>query len=96
MKIYAIQNINTKLFLSEGKRLARTSADFSDKPRLFNNKRAATNAMTCWVLGIWRNKIDDYGEQEGPSPPDKIPNDRKENSQFLKVVEAEVEFKCPH
>jgi len=93
MKIYAIKNTNSGLYLSEGKALAKTAAKFSDKPRLFNNKRAATNAMNCWVLGIWRNSIDSYGEQEGPCPPDKAPDDRKEVAQYLKVVEAEVNFK---
>lgn len=94
MKIYAIKNIKSEQFLEDGKALSKTSAKFGDKPRLFNNKRAATNAMNCWLLGVWRNKIDSYGEQEGPCPPNKIPEDRKELAEFLKVVEAEVEFKC--
>ena len=93
MKIYAIRNVKDGLYLSEGKALAKTAAKFSDKPRLFNNKRAATNAMNCWILGIWRNKVDIYGEQEGPCPPDIVPDDRKEVAEFLKIVEAEVDFK---
>ena len=95
MKIYAIQNTSTNLFLSEGKPMARTIAKFTDKPRLFNNKRSATMALNCWILGRWSNKIDFEGQPEGPCPPDKIPDDRKEVAEFLKVVEAEVEFKCP-
>lgn len=93
MKIYAIQNTNTGLFLSEGKYYNRTSAKFSKSPRLFNNKRGATNAMNCWKLGTWMNKIDSFGENLGPEPPLEIPNDRKLVAEYLKVVEAEAEFK---
>ena len=87
MKIYAIQNIETKLFLEAGKSMARTRAKFGSKPRLFNTKHAASNALSCWILGNW-------GSDEGyPVPPVNISKDRAEIAPYLKIVEAEVEFK---
>ncbi len=93
MKIYAIKNIQTGLYLSNGKAMARTRAKFDSKPRFFNNKAAASNALSCWLLGVWENHVDCEGIQDGPMPPNSAPNDRKEIAEFLKVVEAEVEFK---
>lgn len=92
MKIYAIRNKHTKLFLENGKPMAKTRAIFSNKnTRLFTKKAAATNALECWSLGVWHNRTDAYGEQEGPEPPNTIPPDR--NKAHLEVVEADVEFK---
>lgn len=93
MKIYAIKNIQTGLYLSNGKAMARTRAKFDSKPRLFNTKSAASNALSCWLLGVWGNHVDYEGNQDGPTPPNKVPDDRKEIAEFLKVVEAEVKFK---
>lgn len=93
MKIYAIKNIQTGLFLENGKPMARTNAKFSNKnTRLFTEKRAATNTLNCWLLGVWTQKYYD-GESNGPEPPIKIPEDRKEVAPFLKVVEADIEFR---
>ena len=90
MKVYAIQNIKTGLFLSEGKALKRTRAIFSNIPRLFIKKQSATAAMNAWALGVWHHSIDEYGEGEGPQPPNKIPEDRIKED--LKVVETEINF----
>jgi len=93
MKVYAIKNIQTGLFLENGKPLAKTNAKFSNKnTRLFTEKRAATNTLNCWKLGVWRQKYYD-GEGQGPEPPKNIPDDRKQVAEFLKVVEADIEFK---
>ncbi len=93
MKVYAIKNIQTGMFLENGKSMSRTSAKFSNKnTRLFTEKRAATNTMNCWLLGPWTQKYYE-GEGQGPEPPDKIPDDRKEVAPYLKVVEADIEFK---
>lgn len=95
MKVYAIKNIQTGLFLENGKPLAKTNAKFSNKnTRLFTEKRAATNAMNCWLLGPWTQKYYD-GVPEGPIPPKKIPDDRKEVAPYLKVVMAECIFNDP-
>lgn len=70
MKVYAIKNIQTGLFLENTKSLSKTRAKFSNKnPRLFTQKRAATNALNCWLLGPWIQKIDYEGYPEGPQPP---------------------------
>jgi len=94
MKIFAIKNIQTGLFLENGKPMSKTSAKFSNKnTRLFTEKRAATNALNCWLLGKWTQEFDHEGYPSGPVPPDKIPEDRKEVSLLLKIVEAEIIFK---
>lgn len=91
MKIYVIKNKTTGLFLSSGKPNRRTRAGFSNKPRLFNDKGAATNAMKCWAAGIWSVHFDYEGQPDGPVPPNKQPIDRK--LEDLEVVDGEVEFK---
>lgn len=93
MKIYAIKNIKTGLYLSNGKAMARTKASFSEIPRLFNKKQAASSALNCWLLGVWHNHIDFEGQLEGPCPPDKTPDDRNNMKEDLKIVEADVEFR---
>ena len=91
MKIYVIRNKTNNLFLSNGKPNRRSRAPFTDKPRLFNNKTAATNAMKCWAAGEWSVHFDPEGQPDGPMPPIKPPNDRKLDD--LEVVTGEVEFK---
>lgn len=94
MKVYAIKNIQTGLFLENGRAFNKTIAKFSNKnTRLFAEKRAATNAMNCWLLGPWLRHYDSYDELSLPMPPKNIPDDRKQVAEFLKVVEADIEFK---
>lgn len=51
MKVYAIRNKETGLFLENGKSMAKSRAKFSNKnTRLFTNRAAASNALSCWVL----------------------------------------------
>jgi len=92
MKIYAIQNIETKLFLEPGKAMARSRAKFGNSPRLFTKKSAASNALNCWLAGVWHNHVDFEGQPEGPMPPEKAPEDRANVASILKIVEAEVNF----
>lgn len=90
MKIYVIKDKTTGLFLSLGKPNRRTQAKFTTKPRLFNDKGAATNAMKCWAAGVWHQHFDYEGGTNGPEPPDKPPFDRKLEN--LEVICREVEF----
>lgn len=91
MKIYAIRHKTNGLFLSDGKALAKTRAALSNKPRLFKRRCDAKNALNCWVMGVWSNRIDSYGETDGPEPPMKKPDDR--NKEDFEIVEAECDFK---
>lgn len=80
LKIYAVRNKLTKLFLSKGKSRTQTAASFSNKPRLFTTSSGAKNAMNAWSKGIWQigytNTLEgpEYG---GPEPPKNKPEDRK-------------------
>jgi len=78
------------LFLSNGRPNRRTRAPFTTKPRLFNDKGAATNAMKCWALGAWSVHFDFEGQPDGPEPPNKKPDDRK--LEDLEVVMGIVNF----
>jgi len=91
MKIYAIRHKMNGLFLSDGKALAKTRAALSNKPRLFKRKCDAKNALNCWIMGIWSNRINSYGETDGPQPPMKKPDDR--NKEDFEIVEADCIFK---
>lgn len=90
MKIFAIKNIHTGLFLENGPKMKKTRAKFSTKPRLFLRKADAVNCMKCWCMGIWHQEYYE-GEGSGPMPPDKKPEDRK--LEDLIIVETECEFK---
>ena len=76
-KVYVIRNKVTGLYLSDGSIYARTWAKFTEKPRLFKVKSAATNAMKCWSMGGWNRHWEQDNEYIYPEPPDKVPDDRK-------------------
>ena len=81
--------------LDTGERLPAggTSAEFSrDKaPRLFRLKGHAVNALECWKAGMWYNKIDDYGDGEGPMPYESQTNfARAKQRQALNTAVVQV------
>ena len=65
MKAYALRDSESGLYLPWGNNLRHNShAEFVsvDNPRLFNTKRAVTNARTAWLSGKWRGVTVQHGE----------------------------------
>jgi len=92
MKAWALRDKGTKLCLPWGKHNRHNSwEEFTseNKPRLFNSKRAASNAKIAWMQGKWRiytsyNSFE-YGES---SVEPKFIKERKEKE--IEIVEFDL------
>jgi len=97
MKVYALRDKNTKLYLPWGKHARNNSREnftTSDKPRIFNTKKSASNARTAWLAGIWRmtgGYINYTGEYDSSLEPRPVTGRIKENIEIVTFELIEIE-----
>ncbi len=98
MKLWAIRNKHTKLFIPTPRThrgFSWETASSSDKPRLHWSKRAAQNALTAWLAGTWKNQFSgatyfEPPEYEGPAPFKPSPDDNRKREE-MEIVEFSLE-----
>jgi hypothetical protein len=98
MSFYAIQRKGGGL-LPQSRNRNNTHVEVGDygPPRLFLSARAARNALTCWLQGIWYRDQD--GEIHSPSPSDPRGygrnNGQNRDPDLYEVVEIVLFVKGP-
>lgn len=96
MIYYAIRRKTDGAFMPQGRGRGFTHdmPTLEKPPRLFTTRGAASVALSCWLMGDWkevsRGGYSDDGWDVCPEPPNERPLDRKADDMEVVVVRLEI------
>ncbi len=74
MTFFVLEERATKRWLPRNKFGTRAEFGDSGPPRLFTRRAAASSALSCWRMGVWRLGGDEDGYTAMPPDPSKAWN----------------------
>jgi len=92
MIYYGIRRKTDGAFMPQGRGRGFThdTPTLEKPPRLFTTRGAASLALSCWLLGDWREVAGEWDGDVYPEPPKERPADRKANEMEVVIVRVEI------